>query len=1073
MNTGRHLTKVTRPVLRNILERERLFRVLDRSKGHAFIWVAAPPGSGKTTLIASHIQSRNIPCFWYQIDARDNDPAAFFYYMGLAVHSAVTTSRKPLPAFSPELSAGLTDFADRFFLQLFQRFKEPTWLVFDNFQDIFANASVTGLIPRIASLLPEHVTMVVISRFSIPSDIKPQLAGIHKTVINWKHLKLTRDETRKIIELRGDNRYPDKIVSRMADQTDGWVSGLTLRMEADKIAPDSAAALRGETPEEIFDYFAGEILDHTDESICEFLYRTAFLPSMTIASAKKISGNSNAKQLIAQLCSKNYFILRYEHPKRSYHYHPLFRTFLQKKARDHFSSSQVRKLLLSAALLLESEGELEESAECHISGDDPDTFAGFISRHAPDFLEKGRHRIVMQWLDALPSQILESNAWLMLWKGYAGLASDPITSARSFENAFKQFVDQNDITGRLLSWAGVVDATMMTFDRFTIFDKWIEIFNDLIRPLFKTISDPAVRHRVASGIFKALVLKQPHDPEVEKWAQLGLTGKNDPMSLNSDAWIYLHLNAYYLTIKINYKKAEETSRKLKKISDHPDISPLTRLMSCYAHVTCAQFHGRFSEALEEIKSAREIAQKSGIHLFDLLFSCHQLALYLDINDMPAAKELLQKMSGREHLMRPWEKSVYYLQKARLGLMEKNFERTEQDADTAISFARKVGCHYTILLCILQKIYSLLAKDQISRAEQCLAQYLGITQELNSEQDLFAGLLAKAVIEFKKKADRAGTKALQKALRIGKRHTLLNIFYDHPETTAFICAKALEENIEPNYIQTIVKKRHLVPSPLPSHLLHWPWRIRIFTLGRFRIEQESGPGPKKGKLPRKPIEMLLSLVAMGGRHVHQDQLADMLWPDTDGYKAAKSFTTTLHRLRTLLGTRQAIRLSDRRLTLNRRIVWTDVQGARALVEKAAAIPWGRSETDDFKKMTLAQTALDLYKGEYFQFDSKKMYPATFLGDLDEIRLKAAFITGTYWENARQWENAMLAYEKATNSVFLPQEPAERMAACLTMLSKDVKTCHRFEFWKKRLSDYRCSDRIKKTASPAAGTKKHRT
>jgi ATP/maltotriose-dependent transcriptional regulator MalT len=59
------LAKITRPRLPRVLERERLFRLLDGCRDHPVIWVTGPAGAGKTTLIASYLDSRKFPCLWY------------------------------------------------------------------------------------------------------------------------------------------------------------------------------------------------------------------------------------------------------------------------------------------------------------------------------------------------------------------------------------------------------------------------------------------------------------------------------------------------------------------------------------------------------------------------------------------------------------------------------------------------------------------------------------------------------------------------------------------------------------------------------------------------------------------------------------------------------------------------------------------------------------------------------------------------------------------------------------------------------------------------------------------------
>ncbi len=159
--------KITPPRLRLTVNRRRLFELIDRSGDCPVTWISSPAGSGKTTLIASYVQSRSIPALWYRIDEDDSDPATFFYYMREAARSLRKGRTRPLPLLSPELRPGISAFTRHYFSSLFGRMPRSCAIVFDNCQDVPETSMLHEIIASGLMLVPEGVPLRASARVMV------------------------------------------------------------------------------------------------------------------------------------------------------------------------------------------------------------------------------------------------------------------------------------------------------------------------------------------------------------------------------------------------------------------------------------------------------------------------------------------------------------------------------------------------------------------------------------------------------------------------------------------------------------------------------------------------------------------------------------------------------------------------------------------------------------------------------------------------------------------------------------------------------------------------------------------
>ena len=184
------------------------------------------------------------------------------------------------------------------------------------------------------------------------------------------------------------------------------------------------------------------------------------------------------------------------------------------------------------------------------------------------------------------------------------------------------------------------------------------------------------------------------------------------------------------------------------------------------------------------------------------------------------------------------------------------------------------------------------------------------------------------------------------------------------------------------------------------------QVRISTLGRFKVEIDGQPLRFGTKAQRKPLELLKVVIALGGESVPVETLTESLWPDSEGDKAYNSFSTTLNRLRKMIG-REALHLQDGRLALDPHLCWVDALETMGLISSAER---ATSAGDRDAAWDHLQAALSLYQGPFLdgEFDPPEILSARdkmhshLMGRIEEL--------GQFLDQNEQAEKAISLYQK---------------------------------------------------------------
>ncbi|MEW5869726.1 MAG: LuxR C-terminal-related transcriptional regulator [Chloroflexota bacterium] len=459
------LTKLYIPTpRRKLVERDGLLHALDEglNQNCRLTLVSAPPGYGKTTLVAAWLESlrQSDPgrkLAWLTLSEADNEPLQFLGYVIAALQQAspevgqVTQEllgAPQIPAWQSLQSSLLNEMA---------RCEDRLLLVLDDYH-LIQNTSIQEALSFWVDNLPPQCHLVMTTRADPPLPLARWRARGQLNELRQAGLRFTTEETtafmREVMHL--EMAQPDLLA--LQARTEGWAAGLQLaalaftsaskRSQSEKTGASQFIQSFSAGDRYILDYLIGEVLEQQPAALQGFLLRTSILERLNSALCAALLGQAwesmrselasslgpggpattwDAQALLEHLESANLFLTHLDDRREWFCYHKLFRDLLlhrlQRQHRDEVAGLHCR-----AADWYAHNGYVTDALAHWLQAGEIPAAVELVEHNAVLALAHGDTYTLRSWLDALPADQVGQHPWLGIYRAWVLLLSGQVSA---------------------------------------------------------------------------------------------------------------------------------------------------------------------------------------------------------------------------------------------------------------------------------------------------------------------------------------------------------------------------------------------------------------------------------------------------------------------------------------------------------------------------------------------------------------------------------------------------------------------------------------------------------------------
>jgi LuxR family maltose regulon positive regulatory protein len=415
---------------RALVPRSRLLERFSQSSSARLTLVCAPPGFGKTTLIAEWARTVEGRVAWLSLDPEDNDRATFWAYVVMALGAVVPG----IKAMEQELAAaGIASSrqAATTLLNEMSEGPEVVWLVLDDYH-LVVDPDVRDGVTYLVEHLPPHVHIVLGTRQDPDLPLPRWRVRGELVEIRAADLRFTRDEAADYLQSATGLDLTIEQVSALDDRAEGWIAALQLAGLSLRGSDDADGFIDRFTGDDryVVDYLMDEVLTHQPEDVREFLLLTSILERLSADLCDAVTGLGNGSAMLSALDRANLFVVPLDSTSTWFRYHHLFADVLGARLLAD-RAADVPALHGLASRWCEDNGMSDEAIRHALAAQDFDRASSLVEGAVAEARRARRDTTLIRWLESLPEDVIRRSPVLTVFHGWSRISTGDLDLVES------------------------------------------------------------------------------------------------------------------------------------------------------------------------------------------------------------------------------------------------------------------------------------------------------------------------------------------------------------------------------------------------------------------------------------------------------------------------------------------------------------------------------------------------------------------------------------------------------------------------------------------------------------------